>query len=67
MSGVRFEALMALQITILWGLIFMYIQAYEYVKAPFCVNDTIFGSLFYLLTGFHGMHVFVGLILLIVS
>lgn len=66
-SGVRAEVLMALQITLLWGIAFMSVQAYEYVTTPFGIYDSIFGSLFYILTGFHGMHVFVGIILLILA
>jgi cytochrome c oxidase subunit 3 len=50
----------------LYGLIFTVVQAYEYNIAPFSINDGIFGSLFFMLTGFHGFHVLVGTIFLIV-
>jgi cytochrome c oxidase subunit 3 len=34
--------------------------------APFSINDTSFGSLFFVLTGFHGIHVLIGTIFLII-
>jgi cytochrome c oxidase subunit 3 len=42
--------------TISYGVIFTFIQSYEYIIAPFSINDGIFGSLFFMLTGFHGIH-----------
>jgi cytochrome c oxidase subunit 3 len=42
------------------------VQGYEYQNALFSINDGIFGSLFFMLTGFHGFHVLVGTIFLIV-
>jgi heme/copper-type cytochrome/quinol oxidase subunit 3 len=52
--------------TISYGVIFTFIQSYEYIIAPFSINDGIFGSLFFMLTGFHGIHVLVGSIFLLV-
>ena len=52
--------------TIGYGVFFTCIQYYEYTVAPFSINDSIFGSLFFMLTGFHGLHVLVGSIMLIV-
>ena len=52
-----------LSATIGLGLIFTIIQAYEYiVLLPFSINDSVFGSCFYMLTGFHGFHVILGTI-----
>lgn len=48
------------------ALFFLALQAYEYATAPFDISDSVYGSTFYLLTGFHGMHVLVGLLFLIV-
>lgn len=52
--------------TVVHGIIFSYIQFYEYNTAPFSINDGVYGSIFYMLTGFHGIHVIVGTIFLIV-
>ena len=46
------------------GSTFLIIQINEYVHLGFTPQDTIFGTVFYLLTGLHGLHVFVGLCVL---
>ena len=52
--------------TIVLGLLFSAIQAYEYMHAPFPFGENTYGSAFYMATGFHGFHVIVGTIMLIV-
>lgn len=52
--------------TIGYGAFFTAIQYYEYVESSFSINDSIYGSLFFMLTGFHGIHVFVGTVFLVV-
>ena len=52
--------------TIALGLLFTSIQAYEYAHAPFGFGDNIYTSAFFMATGFHGFHVIVGTIFLIV-
>jgi cytochrome c oxidase subunit III len=52
--------------TILLGILFTSIQAYEYSAAPFGFGQNTYGSAFYMATGFHGFHVLVGTIFLIV-
>ncbi|HXH52310.1 MAG TPA: cytochrome c oxidase subunit 3 [Sphingomicrobium sp.] len=55
-----------LLLTILLGLLFTGIQAYEYMEAPFAFKGTIYGATFFMATGFHGFHVIVGTIFLTV-
>ena len=59
-----------LLLTIILGLIFLGFQSYEYVHAYSDLNlrmdSGIFGSTFYMLTGFHGIHVTIGAVMLIV-
>ena len=52
-------------LTALLGAIFLSGQAYEYSHAAFGPSAGVFGSTFYLLTGFHGAHVTAGVLLLI--
>jgi cytochrome c oxidase subunit III len=52
--------------TIILGVLFTCIQAYEYAHAPFGFGQSTYGSAFYMATGFHGFHVIVGTIMLIV-
>jgi len=52
--------------TILLGLLFTSIQAYEYIHAPFDFKGNIYGATFFMATGFHGAHVIIGTIFLIV-
>jgi len=55
-----------LWLTILLGLLFTSIQAYEYIHAPFAFKGNIYGATFFMATGFHGAHVIIGTIFLIV-
>ncbi len=52
--------------TILLGLSFTSIQAYEYHNAPFHFSENIYTSAFFMATGFHGAHVIIGTIFLTV-
>jgi cytochrome c oxidase subunit III len=51
-------------VTLLLGATFLIIQINEYVHLGFTPQDQAFGAAFYTLTGFHGLHVFVGLTIL---
>ena len=55
-----------LTLTVVLGVIFSYVQYYEYAHAPFAFGGSIYGSTFYMATGFHGFHVLVGTIFLAV-
>ena len=52
--------------TILLGILFSAIQAYEYSVAPWPFGGSNYSSAFYMATGFHGFHVLIGTIFLIV-
>ncbi len=65
-EGNRTHLLQGLALTILLGLTFTGVQAYEYSHAAFGFKDGIYSTTFYMATGFHGFHVIVGTIFLIV-
>ncbi|QIL01347.1 cytochrome c oxidase subunit 3 [Sphingomonas sinipercae] len=66
LQGDRKGLKLGLLLTIILGLIFSCIQAYEYIHAPFDFKGNIYGATFFMATGFHGFHVIVGTIFLIV-
>jgi len=53
--------------TLFLGIYFTTLQLWEYEESFFCFRDSCFGSTFFLATGFHGIHVLVGTIFLLVS
>ena len=55
-----------LTITVALGVLFSMVQAYEYIHAPFAFKDSIYGATFFMATGFHGFHVLIGTIFLLV-
>ena len=52
--------------TVLLGALFTAVQVYEYMHAPFAFKNSIYGATFFMATGFHGFHVLVGTIFLLV-
>jgi len=48
------------------ALLFLSLQGFEYVNLPISINDGVFGSTFFMATGFHGFHVLVGGVMLTV-
>nr|UXX18264.1 cytochrome c oxidase subunit III [Aspidoscelis exsanguis]UXX18342.1 cytochrome c oxidase subunit III [Aspidoscelis exsanguis]UXX18355.1 cytochrome c oxidase subunit III [Aspidoscelis exsanguis]UXX18368.1 cytochrome c oxidase subunit III [Aspidoscelis exsanguis]UXX18381.1 cytochrome c oxidase subunit III [Aspidoscelis exsanguis] len=60
MSGKHKEATQALMLTIILGLYFTLLQAMEYYEAPFTIADSVYGTTFFVATGFHGLHVIIG-------
>ena len=49
------------------GVLFTIIQLIEYKRATFTIGDRVFGSRFFTLTGFHGLHVLVGTLILFIQ
>ena len=54
------EASLRLRLTILLGLYFTSLQASEYMETRFSITDRVYGSTFFVATGFHGLHVLIG-------
>ncbi len=65
-KGHREQFMKGLLYTIILGFIFTLTQAYEYGHAAFGFTDGIYASTFYMATGFHGFHVIVGTLFLLV-
>nr|YP_009245115.1 cytochrome c oxidase subunit III [Eremias stummeri]AMR73970.1 cytochrome oxidase subunit 3 [Eremias stummeri] len=60
MEGNRKDSIQALTLTVFLGLYFTALQASEYYEAPFTISDSVYGSTFFVATGFHGLHVIIG-------
>ena len=68
-AGQRAKTITWMWITVALGLSFVGVQSYEYMHAYRDLNlrldSGIFGSTFFMLTGFHGFHVFIGMLMLL--
>lgn len=62
-----YERFYRLLLTIILGIYFSSLQLIEYKESPFTIADSIYGSTFFIATGFHGIHVLIGTIFLLVS
>lgn len=60
------QSIQGLILTVLLGIYFRILQGYEYIEAPFCISDAIYGSSFFIATGFHGIHVIIGTTFLLI-
>jgi heme/copper-type cytochrome/quinol oxidase subunit 3 len=65
--GNKQETIEAMLVTLVLAIIFTGIQVYEYSNAPFSFSDGVYGSVFYILTGFHGLHVIIGTIFIFIQ
>jgi len=59
-EGDRKETVMGLRVTVGRAVGFTRLQGFEYGNAGFTISDSVYGSTFYMATGFHGFHVFIG-------
>lgn len=60
-------AVSGLLVTLGLGFAFLIFQLQEFKLCSFCISDSVYGSCFFLLTGFHGFHVLLGSLFLLES
>ena len=62
----RSNAIKGFLVTLALAIFFLAVQYYEFRNAPFSINDSVYGSIFFFITGFHGIHVIAGTIFIFV-
>nr|APX39673.1 cytochrome c oxidase subunit 3 [Chaetocnema depressa] len=60
------QTLQGLLMTVMLGVYFSILQGFEYMEASFTISDSIYGSTFFMATGFHGLHVLIGTTFLLI-
>ena len=66
LTGDLTRAIQSLILTILLGVYFRVVQGYEYIEARFSLADSCYGRCFFVATGFHGLHVLIGTLFLLI-
>nr|YP_009340660.1 cytochrome c oxidase subunit 3 [Vema ewingi]APQ42949.1 cytochrome c oxidase subunit 3 [Vema ewingi] len=64
MAGLFKESWVSLLMTVVLGVYFTVLQGFEYYEASFGIYDGVYGTTFFVATGFHGLHVLIGTIFL---
>nr|WAO28624.1 cytochrome c oxidase subunit III [Goniodes dissimilis] len=58
------QSIWGLSLTLMLGVVFVGLQYIEYEESSFTMADSVFGSFFFMMTGFHGLHVIIGLMMI---
>nr|AKF78371.1 cytochrome c oxidase subunit III [Nothochrysa sp. YTD-2015] len=66
MSNNYTQTTQGLFLTVILGIYFSILQGFEYIESPFTIADSVYGSTFFMATGFHGLHVLIGTTFLLV-
>nr|YP_010563170.1 cytochrome c oxidase subunit III [Cnethodonta grisescens]UYX61176.1 cytochrome c oxidase subunit 3 [Cnethodonta grisescens] len=66
MENNKSQTTQGLFMTVILGIYFTILQSYEYLEAPFSIADSIYGTTFFMATGFHGIHVMIGTMFLLI-
>lgn len=61
------QTIQRITLTIILGIYFTLLQILEYYEAPFTIADSVYGSSFFIRTGFHGIHVIIGTVFIFIS
>nr|YP_009519804.1 cytochrome c oxidase subunit III [Trichogramma japonicum]AOM68237.1 cytochrome c oxidase subunit III [Trichogramma japonicum] len=67
LNSLKFKSLLSMFITVFLGIVFTLFQYIEYQEAMFTITDSVYGSIFFMATGFHGLHVIIGTVFLIIN
>ena len=69
-DGKRLKLIIGTALTVILGALFLYFQAHEYMEAynelGLTLGSGIYGSTFFMLTGFHGLHVTLGTLMILI-
>lgn len=67
LTGNKDLSLLYMAISVIVGTSFIFLQYTEYFSSAFTIADSVYGSIFYMTTGLHGLHVIAGVFFLFVS